>query len=68
MFWSKVPLFLQSELRQGQAETLHSRCWGPAWNEPHSHTKVALFIRNTDKQQVGVHSNSRGFEIMSLEK
>lgn len=33
-----------------------------------SHTTVALCIRNTDKQQVGVHGNSRGCETMPLEK
>lgn len=68
MLKRNVPQFLQSELQQGQVETLYSGCWGPAWDEPHSHTMVALFIRNTDKQQVGVHGNSRGFETMPLEK
>lgn len=36
MLRGKVPLLLQSELRRGQAETLYSGCWGPAWDEPHN--------------------------------
>ena len=40
----------------------------PAWEEPLSHTMVALSCGNTNQPQVGVHSNSGGFETVPLEK
>ena len=34
----------------------------------HSHTMVALSCGNTNQSQVGMHSNSGGFETVPLEK
>jgi hypothetical protein len=56
MFRSKLAQFLQPEVSQG--------CGGRA----HSHTMVALSCGNTNQSQVGVYSNSGGFETVPLEK